>query len=105
MRFTNLITAEVVGTDLAFGLLLSVFAGGIHASLTGVPWAILGKLLLGGIPAVLIGTQLVSVVSPRKMRLVLCAWLVYIGAQMSYRGVLGDRDSKPAPAVTTSVHK
>lgn len=104
MRFTDLTTAEVVGTDLAFGLLLSIFAGGIHASMTGIPWGILWKLLAGGIPAVLIGTQLVSVVSPRKMRLVLCAWLVYIGGQMSYRGIVGDAP-KPAPAVATTVHK
>jgi hypothetical protein len=104
MRFTDLTTAEVVGTDLAFGLLLSIFAGGIHASMTGIPWGILLKLLAGGIPAVLIGTQLVSIVSPRKMRLVLCVWLVYIGGQMSYRGIVGDQ-SKPAPAVATPVVK
>jgi uncharacterized membrane protein YfcA len=35
MRFTTLLPSEVVGTDLAFGLLLSVFAGGIHASMSG----------------------------------------------------------------------
>ena len=94
MRYTSLIPAEVVGTDLAFGLLLSIFAGGIHASMTGVPWGILGKLLLGGIPAVLIGTQLISVLSPRKMRLVLCIWLVYIGGQLSWRGITGSGDTK-----------
>src|SRR5438477_1554201 len=52
MRHTALTPPEVVGTDLAFGLLLSVFAGGIHASMSGVPWAMLLKLLIGGIPAV-----------------------------------------------------
>jgi uncharacterized membrane protein YfcA len=99
MRHTALMPAEVVGTDLAFGLLLSVFAGGIHASMSGVPWAILFKLLLGGVPAVLIGTQLVSVLSPRKMRLALCIWLVYIGGQLSWRGVMGTSDPKPATPV------
>jgi hypothetical protein len=99
MRFTSMIPAEVVGTDLAFGLLLSIFAGGIHASMTGVPWGVLGKLLLGGIPAVLIGTQLIRVVSPRKMRLVLCVWLVYIGGQLSWRGISGSQDTKPAATV------
>ncbi len=98
MRYTSLLPPEVVGTDLAFGLLLSVFAGGIHASMTGVPWLMLGKLLAGGIPAVLIGTQLVSVLSPRKMRLALCVWLVYIGAQLSWRGITGSGDAKPATA-------
>lgn len=89
MRFTSLLPAEVVGTDLAFGLLLSVFAGGIHIAMNGLPWPMLWKLLAGGIPAVLIGTQMVTVVSPRKMRFVLCLWLVYIGGQLSWRGIVG----------------
>ena len=89
MRYTSLVAAEVVGTDLAFGLLLSVFAGGIHIAMSGLPWPMLWKLLAGGIPAVLIGTQLVTVVSPRKMRFALCLWLVYIGGQLSWRGIVG----------------
>jgi hypothetical protein len=89
MRYTSLLPAEVVGTDLAFGLLLSIFAGGIHVAMSGLPWPILWKLLVGGVPAVLIGTQLVSVLSPRKMRLALCVWLVYIGGQLSWRGIAG----------------
>jgi uncharacterized membrane protein YfcA len=87
MRFTSLLPAEVVGTDLAFGLVLSLFGGGVHASMSGIPWTILGQLLIGGIPAVLIGTQLATILSPRKMRLALCVWLIYIGAQLSYRSM------------------
>jgi uncharacterized membrane protein YfcA len=87
MRFTSLLPAEVVGTDLAFGLLLSIFAGGIHAGMNGVPWAILGKLLIGGVPAVILGTQLTKVLAPRKMRLALCVWLIYIGGQLSWRAL------------------
>jgi uncharacterized membrane protein YfcA len=87
MRFTTLQPPEIVGTDLAFGLLLSVFAGGIHASTTGVPWPVLWKLLAGGIPAVLIGTQLTKILEPRKMRLALCVWLIYIGGQLSWRAI------------------
>jgi uncharacterized membrane protein YfcA len=94
MRFTSLLPSEVVGTDLAFGLLLSVFAGGIHASMTGVPWAVLIHLLEGGVPAVLIGTQLVNVLQPRKMRLALCVWLIYIGGQLSWKGVSGAVQAK-----------
>ncbi|MDE3198043.1 MAG: sulfite exporter TauE/SafE family protein [Acidobacteriota bacterium] len=96
MRFTDLQASEVVGTDLAFGLLLSIFAGGIHAGMTGIPWAILTKLLIGGVPGVLIGTQLTSVLSPRRMRLALCVWLIYIGGQLSWKA-LGPADRVPAP--------
>ena len=95
MRFTSLLPSEVVGTDLAFGLLLSIAAGTIHASMTGIPWAILIKLLMGGIPAVIVGTQLTKVVSPRKMRLALCVWHLYIGGELSWRAV--KPASKPAP--------
>jgi uncharacterized protein len=98
MRFTNLNPADVIGTDLAFGLLLSIFAGGIHASMTGIPWPILLKLLVGGVPAVLIGTQLTTVVSPRKMRLALCMWLIYIGVQLSWRAL------SPVPAEPAASH-
>ena len=89
MRFTSLLPAEVVGTDLAFGLLLSIFGGGVHASMNGIQFPMLTKLLIGGIPAVILGTQLTSVVSPRKMRLALCVWLIYVGCQLSYRGLIG----------------
>jgi uncharacterized membrane protein YfcA len=101
MRFTALTTSEVVGTDLAFGLLLSLFAGGIHASTTGIPWPVLVKLLAGGVPGVLIGTQLTKVVSPRKMRLALCVWLIYIGGQLSWRA-LQTPAKAPVKAVQTS---
>ena len=101
MRYTSLIPAEVVGTDLAFGLLLSIFSpAAFHASMTGVPWSMLGKLLLGGVPAVLIGTLLridYRCLSPRKMRLVLCVWLIYIGGQLSLAGNSWDRRIQNQP--------
>jgi hypothetical protein len=99
MRFTALQPAEIVGTDLAFGLLLSLFAGGIHASTTGVPWPVLWKLLLGGVPAVLVGTQLTKVLEPRKMRLALCVWLIYIGGQLSWRAIQTPTKSPAAHSV------
>jgi uncharacterized membrane protein YfcA len=102
MRFTTLHPSEIVGTDLAFGLLLSLFAGGIHVSTTGVPWPVLWKLLAGGVPAVLIGTQLTKVLQPRKMRLVLCLWLVYIGGQLSWRAIQTPAAAPKAAAATQS---
>jgi uncharacterized membrane protein YfcA len=93
MRFTSLLPAEVVGTDIAFGLVLSLFGGGVHASMNGIPWGILGQLLIGGVPAILIGTHLATILSPRKMRVALCVWLIYIGGQLSYRSIT----AAPAP--------
>jgi uncharacterized membrane protein YfcA len=103
MRFTSLLPSEVVGTDLAFGLVLSLFGGGVHASMSGVPWAMLGKLLIGGIPAVFIGSQLATVLSQRKMRMALCVWLIYIGGQLSYRSLTTPAPSKANAAAHVSV--
>jgi hypothetical protein len=63
--------------------------------MSGVPWPILLKLLAGGVPAVLIGTQLTTIVSPRKMRLALCVWLIYIGVQLSWRAMQTPPAAKP----------
>ncbi len=102
MRFTSLVPAQVVGTDLAFGLLLSMFGGGIHVGMTGLPTAILFKLLIGGIPGVLVGTQLAASMSPRKLRLALCIWLLYVGGQLSYKGISGIVEAKGKAAAQQS---
>ncbi len=94
MRYTALLPAQVIGTDLAFGLLLSMFGGGIHVGMTGLPTAILIKLLIGGIPGVLVGTQLATSMPPKKLRFALCLWLLYVGVQLSYRGISGIVEAK-----------
>lgn len=86
MQFTTLLPSRVVGTDLAFGLLLSIVGGGIHVGMSGVNTDLLGKLLLGGIPGVLIGAQLTHVLPAKRLRVALCLWLVYIGLQLLYKG-------------------
>jgi hypothetical protein len=63
LSMTNLSSAAVVGTDLVFGLVLSLIGGGVNAAmgtlsepvllqlLTGVPGAILGAFLAGKVPS------------------------------------------------------
>jgi uncharacterized membrane protein YfcA len=75
-----------------------MFGGGIHVGMTGLPTGILTKLLIGGIPGVLVGTQLATVLPPKKLRLALCVWLLYVGIQLSYRGISGIVEAKPKAA-------
>ncbi len=102
MRYTSLLPAQIVGTDLAFGLVLSLFGGGIHAGMTGLPTEILIKLLIGGIPGVLLGTQLATSLPPKKLKFALCLWLLYVGLQLSYRGISGIVEAKQKPAVSAA---
>jgi len=84
MSLTKLSTAEIVGTNLSFGLALSAVGGLIHAGLGDVNTSVLWKLLIGGITGAFAGTSLASHVGSRKLRFALCLALVYIGSQLSW---------------------
>jgi len=85
MSLTTLSTAEIVGTDLSFGLALSAVGGLIHAGLGDVNTAILWKILTGGVLGAFAGSALATRVPSRKLRFVLCLALVYIGGQLSWK--------------------
>lgn len=84
MSLTKLSTAEIVGTNLGFGLALSAVGGLIHAGLGDVNTAVLWKLLIGGVAGAVVGSSLASHVGSKKLRFALCLVLVYIGSQLSW---------------------
>jgi uncharacterized membrane protein YfcA len=85
MSLTTLSPAEIVGTDLAFGLGLSLIGGGIHAAMGSVNTAVLWKLLVGGAAGALVGSYLSAHLPSKKLRFALCVALVIIGAQLSWK--------------------
>jgi uncharacterized protein len=87
MQWTPLGAAEIVGTDIAFGLGLALVGGGLHLSFGAVDPRVLAALLLGGIPGALIGPWLATRVPGHKLRLGLAAWLAYLGSQLLLRGI------------------
>jgi hypothetical protein len=74
-----------VGTDLTFGLGLSLVGGGIHAAMGSLNPSVLWKLLAGGIPGALIGSSIAAHMPSKKLRFALCVALVVIGAQLSWK--------------------
>jgi uncharacterized membrane protein YfcA len=87
MHFTALAPAQIVGTDLLFGLTLSAVGGALHAGLGTVSSTLLLKLLAGGLPGAFVGARLATVLPPRPLRAVLLLWLVYLGGELLLRGV------------------
>jgi uncharacterized protein len=84
MSLTTLSTAEIVGTNLTFGLALSAVGGVIHAGLGDVNTTVLWKLLIGGVVGAVVGASLAAHVGSKKLRFALCLALVYIGGQLSW---------------------
>jgi uncharacterized membrane protein YfcA len=89
MSLTQLEAAAVVGTDLMFGLALSLVGGGIHAALGSYNAAVLVKLLIGGIAGAFTGVALASRVPARQLRFALLVVMVLLGAQLGVKGLFG----------------
>lgn len=85
MSLTKLSSAEIVGTGLCFGFVLSVAGSAVHLAIGTVNGAVLWKLLVGGVAGAFAGSATAAHVSSRKLRLALCVVLVVIGAQLSWR--------------------
>jgi uncharacterized membrane protein YfcA len=86
MSLTTLTAAQVVATDVLFGLGLSLVGGGLHWTAGhGVP-DILWMLLAGGLAGSFVGVYLSGAIPARPLRAVLCLWLIVIGCQLCLRG-------------------
>jgi uncharacterized protein len=87
LNLTLLTPAQVVGTDMLFGLAVSVVGGGWNLTAGHYAADLLWKLITGGIAGVLIGANLSAVFPARPLRVALSVWLSFIGLQLAWRGV------------------
>ncbi len=87
MNLTPLAAAKVIGTDICFGLGLSLLGGGVHWSLGHGTPEILKPLLIGGIVGGLTGVQLSGALPAKPLRAVLCLWLMFVGLQLCWRAL------------------
>jgi uncharacterized membrane protein YfcA len=77
------LTADrLVATDIAHALPLTLVAGLGHAALGHVDWIILGSLLLGSIPGVLIGTRFAIRFPEAVVRSLIAVMLLASGMRM-----------------------
>jgi uncharacterized protein len=87
LNLTKLTPAQVVGTDMVFGFILSLIGGGLHLLAGQYDKAILIKLVVGGVAGALSGAMLSSVIPPRPLRLALSVWLAILGLQLCWKAL------------------
>ncbi|MEW5879941.1 MAG: sulfite exporter TauE/SafE family protein [Pseudomonadota bacterium] len=73
---------QIVGTDIAHAVPLTLVAGLGHAAIGTVDWTLLGTLLVGSLPAIYVGAALAHRLSERTLRLTLATMLVGIGSKL-----------------------
>jgi hypothetical protein len=84
LSLTSLTPAQVVGTDILFGFLLSLIGSGAHGFFHGTSSSLLQHLVVGGLAGVVLGTVAARWIPKRPLRFALWVWLLVIGSQFIY---------------------
>lgn len=86
LSMTKLSAAAVVGTDLVFGLVLSLIGGGVNAGMGNLNGLVLLQLLTGGVPGAIFGAFLAGRVPSKQLRMGLSGAMALLGANLFYKG-------------------
>jgi uncharacterized membrane protein YfcA len=87
LNYSEMPPAQVVGTDLLFGLVLATVGSVVHWTLGSVSLSVLALLLLGGIPGVILGCVLARKVPAQKLKAVVAVIALCAGLQLVWSGV------------------
>jgi uncharacterized protein len=75
-------TRRIVATDIAHAVPLTLVAGLGHLLLSTINFPVLGLLLLGSLPGIVLGSQLAVRVPDAALRLVLSSMLIVAGSRL-----------------------
>jgi len=89
LNYSEMPVAQVVGTDLLFGIVLAFIGGAFHLAWGSINGGALLRLLMGGIPGVLIGCAFANKVPGRKLRPAIALIAIALGLQLVYTGGRG----------------
>ena len=84
LLYPQLPVARIIGSDIAHAVPLTLLAGTGHWMLGSIHWNLLGALLLGSLPGIVLGSYLATRVPEPVLRLVLAAALVIAGGRLFF---------------------
>jgi uncharacterized membrane protein YfcA len=80
--YPKLPASRIVGSDIAHAVPLTLVAGAGHWLLGSVDWMLLGPLLMGSLPGIVLGSRLAGRISDRAVRLALALILMVVGVRL-----------------------
>jgi uncharacterized membrane protein YfcA len=98
LNYSEMSPAQVVGTDIIFGLVLAIIGSTVHWTLGSISAPVLLQLLAGGVPGVIIGCLLAKRVPAQKLKMVVAAVALAAGLQLLWSGVHTSIASRSAAA-------
>jgi uncharacterized membrane protein YfcA len=82
LLYPNLPAARIVGTDIAHAVPLTLVGGIGYWILGSIDWHLLGSLLIGSIPGIVLGSYLATRVSEKVLRVVLSVTLIVVATKL-----------------------
>ena len=104
LNYSEMAPAQVVGTDIAFGLVLAIIGSAVHWTFGSISTPILLELLAGGVPGVVLGCLLARKVPARKLRTVVAAVAICAGLQLVWSGARTLAAKRTNAAARLAVH-
>ena len=86
LNYSEMTPAQVVGTDLLFGLVLAVIGSAFHWTYGSISMPILFQLLLGGVPGVVFGCLLAKRVPANRLKTAVAMVAIFAGLQLVWTG-------------------
>jgi uncharacterized membrane protein YfcA len=86
LNYSEMAPAQVVGTDLLFGLVLAVIGSAFHWTFGSINSPVLVELLVGGVPGVVAGCLLARKVPANKLKAVVAMVAIFAGLQLVWSG-------------------
>jgi uncharacterized protein len=87
LNYSEMAPAQVVGTDILFGLVLAVIGSLAHWTFGSISTSTLLQFLEGGVPGVILGCLLARGVPARKLKAVVAVVALAAGLQLVWSGV------------------
>jgi uncharacterized membrane protein YfcA len=83
LLYPQLPMARIVGSDIAHAVPLTLIAGVGHWALGSVDWPLMGVLLTGSLPGIIIGSYFATRVPETALRLLLAATLILVAGKLA----------------------
>jgi uncharacterized protein len=83
LLYPRLPMARIVGSDIAHAVPLTLVAGIGHWTMGAIDWHLMGVLLVGSLPGIVIGSYSAVRVPEMTLRLVLAATLIVVGGKLA----------------------
>jgi uncharacterized membrane protein YfcA len=105
LSLTPLLPAQVVGTDIAFGFIISLIGSGAHWFSHTQNMDLLIHLIEGGVGGAIVGTIVSTRVPRRQLRFALWVWLLFLGGQFLVNSYQAWASPQKAPISATHAAK